>query len=58
VGIFGPKRYDVTRVLCKPHRVDDHDVHLLPPFIRIVESRARWIKKASNAYEVLVRKPA
>jgi hypothetical protein len=26
--------------------------------MRIVESRAKWMKKASNAYEVLVRIPA
>ena len=56
--IFGPKRYDVTGVLCKPHRVDDHDVHLLPLIKRNVESRARRKKKASNTYDVFVRKPA
>jgi hypothetical protein len=26
--------------------------------MRIVKSRARWMKKASNAYEIFVRKPA
>jgi hypothetical protein len=55
VRVLGPKSYDVTVVLCKPHRVDDHYVHLLTRVMRTVESRAKWIKKASNAYEVLVR---
>ena len=58
VYMYVYNRYEVIKFPCNLHCVDDHDVYLLPLIVRTVESRARWMKKASNSYEVLVRKPA
>ena len=51
-------KYEVIKFLCNLHCVDDYDVYLLPFIIRTAERRDRWMKKASNAHEALVRKPA
>lgn len=37
--IFGPKRYDVTRVRSKLHNAELYNLYFSPNFIRFIRSR-------------------